>query len=165
MIRERGCGMVLYEIRGDDLKALMNHLLKNSTFDKFQVRGVEVCTYTKMSLSGIIEKSYYPESERKGISRNYCLWSELREYVFEWIRGERQPKIIKIIFSLDEEVMSGIHANAAAMFLNLNFEEGIVKFTTATAQKNFEMDKSLDNSWDDMVRKFFQKHFPGVNPT
>jgi len=155
--------MLVIELTGEDLKNLMNLLLKHATFDKFQVRGVEICTYTKFSISGILEKTYYPEAEREGIKRNYCLWSELRGHALEWIKGDRQPKALKIVFSPDEEATADIHGNAAALFLNLHYEDQLARFTTATSQKSFDLDKSLDQAWDEMIRKFFRKNFPKVN--
>jgi len=59
--------------------------------------------------------------------------------------------------------VSKAHENAAAMFLNLNFEEGTARFTTAIAQKTFSLDKSIDQVWDQKIVNFFKKFFPSVH--
>jgi len=159
--------MLAFEMTGGDVKTLMNRLLKEDVFDKFEVRGVEVCGITKFSATGVLDKSALPEDEAKKAAetgRSYCLWGELRPYVYAWVKGGKTPKSMKIVFSLGDEAVQKAHENAAAMFLNLNFEEGAARFTTAIAQKTFALDKTIDQVWDQKIVNFFRKYFPSVHP-
>jgi len=158
--------MLVFEITGNDIKILMNRLLKEDVFDKFEVRGVEVFGFTKFTASGVLDRTALPEdgAEKAGeTARSYCLWEELRPYVYAWVRGGRTPRSMKIVFSLGDDAVRKAHENAAAMFLNLNFEEGAARFTTAIAQKTFTMDKTVDQVWDQKIVNFFKKHFPSVS--
>ncbi|MCL2352069.1 MAG: DUF5721 family protein [Firmicutes bacterium] len=154
--------MLVFEMSGAEVKTLMNRLLKEDVFDKFEVRGAEVCGFTKFTASGILDKTALPDGDKAKTPRSYCLWSELRPYVYDWVRGGRTPRSMKIIFSLGDEAVAKAHGNAAAMFLNLNFEEGTARFTTATAQKTFTMDKTVDQIWDQKILNFFKKYFPAA---
>ena len=136
-----------------DTKFFMNSLLKEDTFDSFEVRGVELYSFTKFNMSGALNTSDLTDSD---IKRNYCTWQELRPYVFNIIKGNAKPKYIKIIFSLSVEESLKLHSNSAALYLNMNFSDDAITFTTGTAQKNFDLDKSLDHVWEDYVIKFFK---------
>jgi hypothetical protein len=43
------------------------------------------------------------------------------------------------------------------------FENGKITFTTGTAQKNFSMDKSLDEVWENKVKEIFNKLGIAIN--
>ena len=77
------------------------------------------------------------------------------ENILPIIKTSAKPKLVKIVFSYKAQDAAAIHANAAALFLNMVYENDTVSFTTATAQKEFALDKSLDDSWGEWVRGFF----------
>ena len=65
---------------------------------------------------------------------------------------------MKIILSAAPSAAEKIHRNAAALFINITFENGAIGVTTGFSQKVFALDKSLDQAWDEVVEKFFKKH-------
>jgi hypothetical protein len=150
--------VLAFELTGEALKSVMQKLLKGSAFDEFFVRGVEIFTITKFEISGILNPAYCGESEEKNPPRSYCLWSELKRYAFDLIKGNKKPQFLKIIFALPPDKVTAIHENAAALFLNVSFLEGKLTFTTAVCQKNFSLDKSLELKWEEYVRNFFESH-------
>lgn len=141
--------MIVFSI--DDTKAFMSKLLKENTFDFFEVRGIEVHSFTKFTITGTLDINVEEDKN----SRDYCTWQQLRPYIFNIIKGSVKPRSIKIIFSLDTESSLKLHNNAAALYLNLHFVDDNVTFTTGTAQKSFILDKSLDQAWEDYIKKFF----------
>lgn len=138
-----------------DIKFFMNKLLKEDTFNLFEVRGVEIYSFTKFEIDGFLEPSLLGAETS---SRSYCTWQELKPYVFNIIKGNVKPRSIKIIFSLDTEKSTSLHNNAAALYLNMHFVDETVTFTTGTSQKNFALDKSLDNIWEEYIRNFFKQN-------
>ncbi len=149
--------MQAFNIPEPDVKSFMNRLLKESLFDGFEVRGVEVFGITRFSLSGALDNSFV-EANESGNDRAFCLWSELRPYVFQIIKGGKRPKAIRLIFSLDSVKAQSLHENAAALFLNIAYEGNSITCTTATSQKNFSLDKSMDMLWDENVINFFREN-------
>jgi len=150
--------MQVFEVADDSIKSVMNQLLKGSAFDGFFVRGVEISALTKIEISGILDKKYFPEAERGAISRNFAYWNEIKPFVFSVIKGGRTPGILKIVFALPEEQVNTLHNNASSLFLNLLFEEGKLRFTTAVSQRSFSLDKSVDATWDTYIQGFINKN-------
>ena len=121
----------------------MGKLLKENVFDNFHMRKIEISTDFKIEISEL--------SKAEGARANY--WAAIRPLILHIIKTGAKPSLIKIIFSLPDT--ASIHTNAAALFLNLSYENDEVSFTTATSQREFEMDKTLDTCWDEWVRNFF----------
>jgi len=135
------------------VKGFMGKLLREDILDKFEVRGVELSLNIRISINGVLES---PDANEEGpVSPGYISWETLRPMVYDIIKAGAKPRQIKIIFSYKAEDVKAIHPNAAALFLNMVYENDTVSFTTATAQREFALDKSLDDSWDEWVRGFF----------
>ena len=140
------------------VKSFMGRLLREDTLDEFEVRGVEIGISTRISINGLLDTatntSDNPTTTTK-IPSTYITWEAMRPLIYSIIKASTKPKLIKIIFSYKAQEATTIHTNAAALFLNMVYENDTVSFTTATAQKEFALDKSLDDSWDKWVHSFF----------
>ncbi len=146
--------MLIYKITGIGVKDFMAKLLKEDVFDSFEVRGVEISTFTKFEISGILYKDFI-QGDKEGLGE-YCTWQILRPIVFSLLKGKERPKNIKIILSASSDLLQKIHENASAMFLNFMFENDEIMLTTATSEKNFTMDKAVNISWEHYVENFFR---------
>ena len=135
MLKKWGKKMLALEMEKSEVKGFMGRLLREDLFDMFEARTVEISAAMKITVDC--------DSE----------WSVSRPTVYEIVKLCTKPKYVKIIFAFINA--TDIHTNAATLFLNLVYENGGVTFTTATAQKEFALDKSLDNEWDTWVRAFF----------
>ena len=143
--------MVALEITNSDVKNFMGQLLRQDIFDQFEVRSIEIATAMRMSIDGLV-LSDDPEA-----TASFSTWEALRPLVYEIIKSSTKPKYVKIVFSYKASAVGEIHPNAAALFLNLSYENDGVTFTTGTGQKEFLFDKSLDSNWDEWIRGFFVK--------
>ena len=139
--------MLAFSIQGVNVKDFMQHLFVQDSFCRLEVRGIVLHSFTHFEISG----------EKDGGA--HCIWEELRPYVRHILKGRDKPKAMKLIFAQPEP--ESFHPNAAALFINIAYEgadEGKITCTTATAQKQFDMDKSLDRAWDGWVAEFFKQH-------
>ncbi len=136
-------------------KNFMNALMKEDIFDNFEVRNIEINTFTKFEISGILNKSYFSLDEQETINRNFCLWKELKPIVFGLIKGSIKPKSIKIIFSYDTNKLEEFDNNASALFLNIVFEDNKIICTTGSSQKVFSLDRNVETKWDIYIGNFF----------
>jgi hypothetical protein len=136
--------MLAFTLNATAVKDFMGRLLREAQFDFFCVRTVELTLNTHISISGKLENQDKPQT--------FVTWGELRPLVHDLIKRGIKPKLIKIIFSHPSP--TDIHTNAAALFLNMTYEKDGVNFTTATAQREFVLEKSLDNTWDEWMRAF-----------
>ena len=136
--------MLALEMDKDTVKGFMGQLLREELFDEYEVRTVEISAGVRITIDGAAEDGF-------------SSWGSLRPMVYAIIKASPKPKLVKIVFSHKASQVGDIHANAAALFLNLVYENDGVNFTTATAQREFALDKSLEITWDEWVREFFSK--------
>lgn len=145
--------MLMFCLKGGQIKVFMNEFLKGNAFDFFGVKKMEVFSVAKFETDGKINPDFLP----KGEERDYCLWSELKPYAFSLIKGRIKPRVFKTVLAFPEGSLEKIHENAASLHLTVAFENDRVVFLTGTAQKNFSLDKEVDNAWEGFVKKFFAK--------
>ncbi len=151
--------MQIYKIFNEDIKVFMNLLLTGDNFYVFDVTQVEVQSFITFNIKGAYDKDYLDNEE----SEKYINWSKLQPYILNMIKGNKQPKKMVINFLLPQKYTDKLYDNCSACFLNMKFENGEVTFTTATAQKEFSLDKSLDFLWNEYILKFFEnKNIPVV---
>ena len=146
--------MLVFSIEKDEIKNFMNKLLREEAFDKLEVRFFEIETIVKYEITGNINKDYLLEGEE----RYFVKWKELKPYIHSIIKGDRKPKYMKMIFSLEDKAVTNLCENAKAMFLNINYVNDEVMGTTGTSQKNFSLAKLEDKIWEETVLKFFKKN-------
>ena len=136
--------MLAFFVREPQLKEFMQHLFTHDTFCSFETRGVVVQSFVSFE-----------------ISESNSSWEEIRPYVRNILKGRERPRAMKFVFAFAEP--ETLHQNAAALFINMTYESGEgdkdskMNFTTATSQKQFELDKSLDRQWDEWVTEFFRQ--------
>jgi len=136
-------------------KDFMQHLFKRGTFNTFDTRSVTIHSFAYFEIAG--EKPPVEEGEKGG----YSNWETLCPYVFHIIKGGEKPRSMKLVFSKDAP--EEIHPNAAALFLNMTYENDKLTCTTAASQKNFALDKQMDTLWDLWVKDFFKQNGIGVD--
>jgi len=153
-----GCIVQVFEVAGHAVKPVMNQLLKGSAFDGFLVCGAEISVLTKIEISGILDKNYFPEEERANLNRNYVYWGEIKPFVLSLIKGGRTPSALKIVFSATDDGARALHENASSLFLNLLYEENKLRFTTAISQRSFSLDKSADAAWEQYIKRFLDQN-------
>lgn len=149
--------MLVFSIEKDEIKNFMNKLLIEEAFDRLEVRIFEVETIVKYEITGNINKDYILEGE----NRHFVKWKELKPYIRSIIKGDKKPKYMKMVFSLEESSVLNLCENAKAMFLNINYSNDEIIATTGTSQKTFSLTKMEDKIWEDAVLKFFYKN--GIN--
>jgi hypothetical protein len=142
--------MLVLQINEPEVKGFMQKLLRSECFDNFDVRGIEIVTYTKLSLDGVD----YSNADKI----NFCKWKKLKEHALEFIMNGGKPSFLKVVFSYDEANLSRVHNNAKSLFLNMHYENEQIQFTTATSQAVFALDKSVDAAWEQAITGFFDKN-------
>ena len=123
------------------VKSFMGKILREDIFDAFEVRTVEISVAANITIEAPAPTP----------------WRDLRPMLFEIIKLSGKPKQMKIVLSRPNP--EDVHENAAALFLNMIYENDGITFTTATSQKQFALNKDIDILWDDRIRGFF-KNFP-----
>ena len=140
--------MLAVALEPSQVKTFMGQLLREDIFDGFEVRTVDIGTNVHVSIDGLLAA----EGEEKP---SFSTWGSLRPLVYGIVKASPKPKYVKIVFSYCGAGACELHPNAAALFLNMAYENDGVTFTTGTAQREFLMDRSLDTVWTEWVSGFF----------
>ncbi len=140
-------------VEGDELKVFMQRLFKENVFDRLCVRSCELTTNISYIFEGKINKDWFEE----GPEETYCTWGELRPMVCELIKGKKRPSVFKLVLSSPEKGIEKIHPNAKALFLNIKLNEERVELTSGVSQIKFELNKSLEESWENTLEKFMKR--------
>ena len=136
--------MLAFRLDESKVKSFMGKLLKENIFCDFNIRSVDIVAKNRFSVDGEISG---------GEAKGFSAWSEIQPLIFEVVKLMGKPSHFKIVLSFKEPM--SVHENASALFLNIMYENGVVNFTTATAQKAFTLERTLDSTWDEWMRRFF----------
>jgi len=146
--------MLSFSIIETEVRDFMNKLLREGCFDSFEVREVDICSFARFVIGGVMPE----EADEDGKdSLCYCTWGELRPYVFNIIKG-RRPRAFKIVLSLTAEHAAALHNNMSACFLNLMFDGNRVICTASASEKTFALDRAADGIWQEYILKFFKEN-------
>ena len=166
-----------------DIKNFTGKLLLGEEFDKFQLIEAQVSTSVDFIINGNINREFFDESSE---TTPYVLWKDIKPFVLSFIKGKVLPIRFRLIFSLknadipkliqkyelneDPENISSL--NFTILYERdhkdpENFEDpdDIIKAnpdqrmicTTGFARKNFTLDKTIENFWDETIEKFINK--------
>ena len=135
-----------------DIRVFMKKLLLSETFDRFLLLEGSITTFNTFEIDGTFQKAYYSAEEQDQIGdRSLSLWSEVRPFCFELIKGKKTPLAFHFTFQLAaSNVIRGL-------LMNLRYDGHTLTCTTGTSLAVFTLDKKLDHAWDDMVRKYFHQ--------
>lgn len=149
--------MLSFIVEKENIKELMNGLLRGDIFNSFEVREAQISSFITFQINGLLSHELTEKLEPK---RYFVTWQEIKPICFDFIKGRAKPKSIKIVFSKDIEFTNAFHSNAAALFLNFNYENerDVATFTAATSQKEFALNKDIDMKWEEYILKFFDSN-------
>lgn len=146
-----------------DIKDFTSKLFVGNVFDAFYLSEASFTTFISCTIDGNLQKDFF-DSDQAPSDRTLCLWSEIKPYCYTLIKGRRTPLHFKIVFQLSRKntekmlISSGLSLNPEdiyGLFLNCQFEKGRLTCTTGTSLRIFTIDHTIDQLWDDLVRRFF----------
>lgn len=158
----------MISLKVDDIKGFMSNLLIHKVFDEFYVSEMTINTAIELYISGKLNEDFYSSEELEVLNgRKYSTWAENKGFAYSFIKGNKLPLSIKIVFMLSDsntEILlknSGVALSANdvnGLFLNIRYEQGNVYLTTGTSIKVFTMDKTLERTWDEDVKLFLKNN-------
>lgn len=146
-----------------DIKTFMSHLLSRDTFDSFCLMEASVKKEITYHIDGHLNRDFFDSDEMP--ERSCCLWRDARPYVFDMVKGKRLPLHCKIIlalpkasvaFLLKESGSSFREEDIEGIYLNINYEPSGLTITTGISYRIFSLDKGLEHSVDDHMKKFLK---------
>jgi hypothetical protein len=151
----------------EDTKECMAKLLKDTIFDEFLCTSFEMVGFYKINIDGQIRMEYLSPEEKEIIGeRRYIKWVDLKQNIFEMIKGRKTPTTLKVVFGLKDgakdsllEKINFLESNAINNFtFSFIYENKRIKIVTGTNYATFTLDKQAEQYFDDNMLKFFKKH-------
>ena len=154
-----------------DIKNFMAGSLTGTMFDKFYLQDGEIQTFTEFHLGGYLNRPYFDSEEWESLGgRKLCLWSEVKPFAFQLIKGHKLPVRFKLVFQLSDENTRWLldthklpvnSEDVRGLFMNITYDHQKLVCTSGVSYKTFIMDKALEQCWDDTVCRYFkQNHIP-----
>ena len=153
-----------------EIKDFMNKLLLEHTFDHFLLQEATVQSDVTVTIDGALTPDFYSgdELEANGLTGLSCVpFGRLRARCFDLIKGKRTPAGFKFIFLLSPDnlarTLTKTHSSFSpsditAMYVNLKFSGGGLQVTNGISYRIFSVDKSLEQEWDSLVKRFLIKN-------
>lgn len=153
-----------------NIKEFMNILLRTDIFDSFLLSDGSITTYMTFHLDGHCRADFFsPEDEEyeQVTQERYVPFSLVRPACFDLIKGKRTPSSFQFVFQLSRENQARTLASIASplstedisgMYLNLRYQNQQLTCTTGVSCQVFSLDKSLEQSWDTLVKRFLKTH-------
>lgn len=154
--------MILLKIT--NIKLFMQHLLLNTTFDKFYIGEMKIMTACNFFLEGRINKDFYDTEELEQLNtKEYVTWSEIRKITCEIVKGNKKPILFNIdliisqdnlnnIFYLKDEVFNWNDINSC--HLNIKYKNNELTIVTGISFKIFTMNKNQEYILDKHLKNF-----------
>ena len=151
-----------------DIKNFMAGMLTGNMFDKFYLCDGEIQTFTEFHLGGYLNRPYFDSEEWENLEgRKLCLWSEMKPFAFQLIRGHKLPVRFKFVFQLSRENTVWLlekhrlpvrEEDIGGLFMNITYEHQKLVCTSGVTYKTFIMDKTLEQCWDETVCQYFKQN-------
>ena len=151
-----------------DIKNFMAGMLTGNMFDKFYLCDGEIQTFTEFHLGGYLNRPYFDSEEWENLEgRKLCLWSEMKPFVFQLIRGHKLPVRFKFVFQLsrgntvwllEKHRLPVREEDIGGLFMNITYEHQKLVCTSGVSYKTFIMDKTLEQCWDETVCQYFKQN-------
>ena len=154
----------MIQVQITDVKNFMNALLAADTFDPFLFVEASIRMGVSYHIDGRLNKDFY-DSDLK-ISREFCLWKEIRQHIFSIIKGKRLPLAMKIVLALPESASRSLIESSGGplraediqgMYLNILFSPDHLSLTTGLSARTFTMDRTLEHAFDDFTARFLKE--------
>lgn len=151
-----------------DVKQFMKYILLSKMFDEFYVYKLDISSFCNFSINGSLNNDFYTIEEKESIDgRKNALWTEVKPFVLQIIKGSKTPLVMNIILMPDNKMLSDIISRCSGrvkeeditgLFMNIKFNNKELSIITGTSRKSFTTDKTLDEVWDEEIKQFIKKH-------
>ena len=121
----------------EEQKAFTAGLFIGEIFDKFLVREAEIVTYNQFTIDGKVRQGYFSEEElEENRIEEYSSWKTLKPVCYSLINPDQ----------------------VGGLYINIQYENHEMICVTGTSMKQFTLDRTLENEWDENVKKFLKKN-------
>lgn len=158
--------MILLQI--SDIKSAMAHLLIRESFDLFYLEQAEAVTFASATWRGRRNDAWYDTEERaQEDMTEWVSWSEMKPFVFSYIKGQKTPSVLKVFLKADavmaekllypQGVWNQFTEQRPELSLQFRYEKGQLSVVTGIAYPEFVLDQQIAFAWDAAVKQYFHQ--------
>lgn len=148
----------------------MGCLLTTDVFDGFRISEAVIRTGVTFSIDTHLTEGFYSPEELSSMhlkEHEPLPFSMMRQTFYDLIRGTHTPVFFRFVLMLSpadtarllQKAENGLtEADISGFFLNLTFQSGEIRATTAISYRSFPPDHSADRIWDLSVKQLFEKN-------
>lgn len=146
----------------------MGKLFGQADFDSFCLNEAEIMMAAGYKINGHRNRNFYTEEEWENVKNQpFLSWQENKALIFQMIRGNKTPLGMVVVLSCPNNLVTEIltasgttmaESDVTGLYLNFKFIAGELLVVTATGLSAFTLDKSLENYWDNWVKRFLTEH-------
>ena len=139
------------------LREAFRHLFLENSFDAFYISEARLLNEFTAVIDG---------KKTENAAEGYVRWERLRPLLYPFIKGEKAPERIHLVFLLPEEKTAELLSRASLpydtesppqLFMNLRYQPGSLLLTTGVSDRDFRTGSDLYRLWDKSVLQFINR--------
>ncbi len=154
----------------ENRRQFMGCLLTTDVFDGFHISEAVIRTGVTFSVDTHLTEGFYSPEELESLhlqEHEPLPFSMMRQTFYHLIRGTHTPLFFRFVLMLSPTDAADLlrkadngmtAADINGFFLNLTFQNGEIRVTTAISYRSFPADHSADRIWDLSVKQLFEKN-------
>ena len=163
-------GGIMIALALPEVKIFMNKLLCSEIFDNFLLQEAVIQNSISYQIQGTLHPDFYSAEELEAehlTGLSFIPYGKVRSQCFNLIKGKRTPTFFKFVLLLSpanlQNTLQQTHSSftaqdISAVFLNLKFQNNKLLLTTGISYRTFSTDKSFEQEWDILIKKFLKNH-------
>ena len=122
-----------------EIKAMMSKLLKESTFDDFNLKKLSINSFAYLEISETAEP---------------CNWANIKPVALAFIQGKQRPSSMHFVLKKDANDVGLDGASSA--YITIKFEDGRMIVTSGVAMNisSFELNIQNTGLWNEWIKNF-----------
>lgn len=148
-----------------ELKPFMARLLGSNTFDDFLLQEATLQMGISYVIDGHINEAFYQTDEETATVADrppFISYSEVRNTLFELIKGKRTPLGFQVVLQLSPKrcdilFPEGLDAHLIkGLLINIRFDGSRAMITSGISYYSFSLDKAPELIWDEALMNFLK---------
>lgn len=145
-----------------NVRAAVTKLIRDEALGELLLYSLEVKKSCTIAIEGRKNMDFYDTDDETCDVEEYIRWKDARDIFFQSIKGSRLPLGFRIVLLAGKKLTMKVIAEAdtvlkasdvASLGINIYYDRNGMRVTDGTSLKVFTMDKSLERSWDDYVKR------------
>lgn len=153
-----------------EIKPFMNKLLASEMFDPFLLVEADLINGMHFTMDGHVDYTNLSVEEQKQLDQEgsgIISYRIAKRSLFDLVKGKHTPSYLKVVFKSNNTNTAKILESAkstltldhlAGLYLNILYTHNTITLTTGASYKIFTKDSSLEQYWDDLIRKYLQSN-------